>query len=202
MNENDQELRDAFRRAFEGECDAPSPALETRLAGAFREQREQRRARRHFQWWHAPAAFAAVALLAVFAFLALRPNSTPVRVSPPPPPSVASVPRTLPTAPAPVHEARRRVHARRPPHPATAAPAVDEADVAGGFVALTSDSWPLQSGEVIRVEMPARALSGLGLPVATTRAETPVRADVVLDQDGTARAIRLVSAGTNFSEFR
>jgi hypothetical protein len=54
------------------------------------------------------------------------------------------------------------------------------------------DSQPLESGQVIRVQMPRMALASFGLPVNQERANVPVKADVLLAEDGSARAIRFV----------
>lgn len=54
------------------------------------------------------------------------------------------------------------------------------------------DSQPLESGQVIRVQMPRMALASFGLPVNQERANIPVKADVLLAEDGSARAIRFV----------
>jgi hypothetical protein len=53
-------------------------------------------------------------------------------------------------------------------------------------------SAPLDSGQMVRVEVPRAALAALGLPVNVARANETVKADVLLAHDGTARAIRLV----------
>jgi hypothetical protein len=55
---------------------------------------------------------------------------------------------------------------------------------------------PLESGQLVRVELPASALPSLGLfPPAS--ADIVVRADVVVGQDGLARAVRLVRERTD-----
>lgn len=54
------------------------------------------------------------------------------------------------------------------------------------------DHPPMESGEVIRVEMPRSALIALGLPVNVERADQPVKADLLIGEDGLARAIRFV----------
>ncbi len=54
------------------------------------------------------------------------------------------------------------------------------------------DSEPLESGQLIRVQMPRTALASFGLPVNLERANVPVKADVLLAEDGSARAIRFV----------
>jgi hypothetical protein len=55
-----------------------------------------------------------------------------------------------------------------------------------------SDSAPLSSGQVVRVMVPKSAMSYFGLPVNVDRANERVAADVLLGEDGLARAIRFV----------
>jgi hypothetical protein len=50
----------------------------------------------------------------------------------------------------------------------------------------------LDSLQVVRIELPGSALSDVGLPVDPEAVIEPVKADVVLGQDGVARAIRFV----------
>lgn len=54
------------------------------------------------------------------------------------------------------------------------------------------DHEPMESGDVIRVLMPRSALITLGLPVNVVRADEPVMADLLIGEDGLARAIRFV----------
>ena len=54
------------------------------------------------------------------------------------------------------------------------------------------DQRPMESGEVIRVQMPRSALIAFGLPVNVERADVPVKADLLVGEDGLARAIRFV----------
>jgi hypothetical protein len=51
---------------------------------------------------------------------------------------------------------------------------------------------PMESGEVVRMEMPRSALIAFGLPVNVDRADTPVKAELLLGEDGMARAIRFL----------
>jgi hypothetical protein len=62
------------------------------------------------------------------------------------------------------------------------------------FVPLVApdNSAPLDSGQMVRVDVPRAALAALGLPVNASRVGATVRADVLLAHDGTARAIRLL----------
>ncbi|MCI0662570.1 MAG: hypothetical protein L0220_16000, partial [Acidobacteria bacterium] len=54
------------------------------------------------------------------------------------------------------------------------------------------DQKPMDRGKVIRVQMPSSALIAFGLPVNVERPDTPVKADLLLGEDGMARAIRFV----------
>jgi hypothetical protein len=54
------------------------------------------------------------------------------------------------------------------------------------------DLTALESLQLVRVELPGSALSEVGLPVSLETANAPVEADVLLGQDGMARAIRFV----------
>jgi hypothetical protein len=70
----------------------------------------------------------------------------------------------------------------------------DEAEVVTQFFRLREgeDLAALESVRLVRVELPGSALSEVGLPVDPETANEPVIADVVLGQDGLARAIRFV----------
>lgn len=48
------------------------------------------------------------------------------------------------------------------------------------------------SGQVVRVELPRSALTRFGLPMNIDRAGARIKADVVVGNDGLARAIRFV----------
>jgi len=56
----------------------------------------------------------------------------------------------------------------------------------GGYLA------PLDSGRIVRIKVPRSALRSYGLPVDPLRADEAIKADVVLGNDGMARAIRFV----------
>ena len=72
------------------------------------------------------------------------------------------------------------------------APRVNE--VATRFYSLVEEGElaPLESGQVVRVEVPASALITLGLPITAESMDRPVQADLLLGQDGLARAIRFL----------
>jgi len=71
---------------------------------------------------------------------------------------------------------------------------LDEVEVVTRFFPLREgeDLTTLDSLQVVRVELPGSALGEVGFPVDPETANEPVKADVVLGQDGLARAIRFV----------
>ncbi|HKQ93838.1 MAG TPA: hypothetical protein VJZ77_24475 [Blastocatellia bacterium] len=71
---------------------------------------------------------------------------------------------------------------------------LDEVEVVTRFFPLREgeDLTTLDSLQVVRVELPSSALGEVGLPVDPETVTEPIKADVVLGQDGLARAIRFV----------
>ena len=78
-------------------------------------------------------------------------------------------------------------------NPEVAAVSPDE-EIATDFMPLSYDGSfsQLDDGQVVRVELPRSALHSFGLPVNAERAGERVKADVLLGNDGVARAIRFV----------
>lgn len=68
------------------------------------------------------------------------------------------------------------------------------AEVATDFFPLTftADSAALESGHVVRVKIARTALIAFGLPMNVARAGELITADVVIGDDGLARAIRFI----------
>lgn len=69
-----------------------------------------------------------------------------------------------------------------------------QAEVATDFfpVSYSSSLMPITSGRVVRVELPRTALASYGLPMNMSQSNGMVKADVVMDESGSARAIRFV----------
>ncbi|HEX8706837.1 MAG TPA: hypothetical protein VF723_01135 [Pyrinomonadaceae bacterium] len=67
-------------------------------------------------------------------------------------------------------------------------------EIATDYLPLSYESGLTQmdDGQVVRVELPRSALQSFGLPVNMERANERVKADVLLGNDGMARAIRFV----------
>jgi len=119
-----------------------------------------------------------------------------------PPPEVLEISREAATpSPAPaietviVEEARpvavRRV-IRRPaaPRPAVRLLPTDRFIPVGVWQAVE----PMERGSIVRVRLPKSSLPVFGIAVIADRANESVPADVLLGEDGSLRAIRLVSA--------
>jgi hypothetical protein len=82
--------------------------------------------------------------------------------------------------------------------PQPAAPVVEDADgtteIATDFIPLIHNDnlTLLEEGQVMRVELPRTALLAFGLPMNPERADERIKADIVIGNDGLARAIRFV----------
>jgi hypothetical protein len=73
-------------------------------------------------------------------------------------------------------------------------------DAQGDFIALSPSSYPLGDGMVVRVKLPRSAPALVGLPIPGGDVSGTVTADVVLGQDGVARAIRFVQPEESHGE--
>lgn len=71
---------------------------------------------------------------------------------------------------------------------------IDEEEVATDYLPLIvgTEVPPVENGQVIRVQMPRSALASFGLPFDLERANESVKADVLMGDDGLARAVRFV----------
>jgi hypothetical protein len=70
----------------------------------------------------------------------------------------------------------------------------DNYEIATDYFPISSGSYlqPFDGGQVVRIRLPRSALMNYGLPVDPLRADEAVKADVVIGNDGMARAIRFV----------
>ena len=68
------------------------------------------------------------------------------------------------------------------------------AEIATDFIPLMQGGsfGQAEGGHLVRVELPRSAMASFGLPVNYERAGGRVKADVLLGDDGIARAIRFV----------
>jgi hypothetical protein len=208
------------RLAASTEAEAIPARLESQLLVAFRAQHTATPAPAPIiaptrRWSRAALAAAAAVILAALAVVAIRFASSPapsatanaanveratdwlasrVPVSIPPdrssPQPVADVHPGAQSVPviAP-HRARRQQKA---------APVVDDPDaateIATDFIPLIQGDnlTLLEEGQMMRVELPRTALLDFGLPMNPERVAERIKADVVIGNDGLARAIRFV----------
>jgi hypothetical protein len=196
---------------------APSASAETRLLQAFAARHAGARAsapapaRREAlsHWWLA----AATVVLATGAWLATQPwrgagdrvssgtpavvvPAGPARASTAQPSGAPAAPRSA-TALRSVPEPRRPIPARRQVA-RRSTPAGGEDDVLR-FVTLPSaeDLPVLESGRIVRLELPMAFLPAYGIDVPPEDASRVVEADVLVGQDGQPRAIRFVGPETD-----
>jgi hypothetical protein len=188
--------------------------IESALLAAFRERNvpvvTPINGRRLSRW----AIAAAAAILILIALVALRANQS---LQEPPKQAKETQAAPDPAPPAPQKESpekkeadtpvtpRRNVQnytaANRPRRAAPRAEAINAKDAAASDYEITTDFIPLnyrgsiaelEGGQVLRVELPRSSLASFGLPVNLERAGERIKADVVVGNDGMARAIRFV----------
>ena len=178
-----------------------SERIKPAVLAAFRSA--QTRPRIRVLRWASVAAAVVIAMAVGFYWSHHRAPET-AQVSKPPAPPEASVHEQPPAVrPQPVVAARQPVP--RPKRKLAAKPAGAPAprqEVATEFIALPY-APPIDANEeaqVIRVRLPRSAMRTVGLPVNEDRWFERVPADVLLGQDGVARAVRFVKVAQ--SDFR
>jgi hypothetical protein len=178
-----------------------SPELEHRLQAAFDAARQTSAppsppAVPAERWVYALAIAAIVALAAWVGSRAPRPPAAPATAAAPsrPPAPASSSPLVSAPAVAAVAPAEQPAVSRPRRSRPMAAPAARVRSVE--FVALPSAVGlpALESGSVVRIQVPVGALPGYGVDIVPNALKTTVEADVLVGQDGQPRAIRLVTA--------
>ena len=173
MNELLKALADADRER------EASPAVEMRLRAAFRKRYERR------IWPYFAAVAAAIAAVIVLSIIKTKPPLRPQVIETR---EVAPIVQPVPVARNEAPGPRRVVH-RRPPPP--------KEEIVTEFYPLMEDPLPFERGELLRVSLPAAAMRTVGVPVSEDRLGEIVQADVLVGQEGLARAIRFVNARVN-----
>ena len=195
------ELRAALRTLAEMDrTQAAPPIVEEQLLTAFRAARGTRPGPGSPPRWIWAAGVAAALL--VLALAGIRRSSPPLQVAHiSAPAALPHAPAVVPpagTAPAPTVAkvaaipARTRVRRSiRMPVPPVAPPAPGEDNA---FIPLpyAAQIAPGEALDVVRVQVPRSAMMRFGLPISADRAWEPIRADLVVGQDGMMRAIRFV----------
>jgi hypothetical protein len=193
--------------------------VEAALLAAFREQHstgsEQSRkgsAARRWARWAIAAAATVLILLTVAALRRNDPPQMPVenardakaeQAAPAPAPRGDATPSTSAVRDKQVavyHRPRRAGGSRVARNsrgkdgskPETTGPEVSE--IATEFIPIVhgDNLNSMESGQIMRVELPRSALISFGLPMNMERADERIKADVVIGNDGMARAIRFV----------
>jgi hypothetical protein len=191
MNSEHDEAREAFiterlqalRRAT-ADLEAP-PNVQQAVMAAFRSRGSFRRRVRRFAWF-ASASAAACAAAMTLVIVQVPP------VPAPPQPIVAEMrPPAFPMA-MPAHRLGRRQP--RPVAKPAAAPRAEPHVLATDFLPLpfAPPMLPNDDGQIVRVRLPRSAMRTVGLPVSEDRLGERVPADVLLGEDGFARAVRFV----------
>ena len=147
------------------------------------------------------AAAAVLAVAIVGGWLASGPGSLPTPAPSQPQQAQADTlpfsrphdPQTPALTPARAQAPPRQRRQARPPAPGGA----NEAEVVTEFFSLREGEEPTapENLRIVRVELPASALGEAGLPVPPGAANISVTADVLLGDDGLARAVRFVRGG-------
>jgi hypothetical protein len=149
-------------------------AVEIRLLASFRGRRRQRKLK--------AAALATLAAAAAIMLFFARPQEPP-RELPVPVKAVVEGPFTVAEEPAskPKPTPRRRPIKRM------------RREIVTEFFPLLDVAPPFERGELLRMTVPASMMRRVGLPVDEDRLDDRVYADVLVGQEGLARAIRFVS---------
>lgn len=187
------------------------PRVEAELLMALRSQRHHQTKSLpiRMQWlsWHLAMVATAMLLIALagFAWMSFhrqpQPQQALMATAPPTFPPSAPAPESVPekelvaTASKPVRLMTTRVLPRRSNH----LPAIKPSEPSLPFYSLVEEGQmaPLESGRIVRIEVPASSLVKLGVPLTEKTLSQPVQADLLLGQDGLARAIRFVPSDQN-----
>jgi hypothetical protein len=176
--------------------------VESELLSAFHARAPRRlRAVRALPWLGAAAV---MVIVAGGSLLVRYRRWTPVRSLPAPvataAPAVASgsspaaPARVLASAPHPRANARRAMSATKAGQP-------EELEDLAEFIPLpyADDDAPLGAGELVRVRLSESSLGALGLPVGGDAQTQVVTADVLIGEDGVARAIRFLPGSSELA---
>jgi hypothetical protein len=162
------------------------PRVEAALLREFR-NRQAASARHRLQW--RLAALGTAAMLVLTAGMVLHHRLTARQ-------NVAAVEQPSQPAPATTMPVSRQ-------QPLAGSQAADTSEYAAGFVSLpyADDPSTLDDASIVRVVLSRPALASLGVPVPDTSDMESVPADLILSEDGTPEAIRLVSETTAGQSF-
>jgi len=190
--------------AAESELKQAPASVEAALLEAFHRQQRRARAMHQPSGWEVARwalakwvpALAAAAVLAVALAVRYWHASGPVREALGTRGSAAGA-REVPPAEEPKPATSLMAHSTGREAPSVAlqlggASAVTPESEFTDFVPLAGfvDPLDLEQGEVVRISLPSSAVADLGLPVNEDAEETTIQAEVLIAEDGTARAVR------------
>ena len=189
--QSEESIVAALRALAEEDAGLEAPLrVEDRVRKAFRRKHARRKWRNGLTW---SLALAAAVIVAVFVRMPDKQHPAPARAKDvatrPPQLAVADhivadpQPVEIPPASVPVRQVRR------------IAPKSDlqPREVVTEFFPLLDVAPPFERGELLRVTVPASTMRKVGLPVNENRLTDRVYADVLVGNEGLARAIRFVS---------
>ena len=183
--QSEEHIVAALKALAEQDRQREAPAqVENRLLQAFRRKQTLRKWRNGVGWSLAAAAAITAVFLAGIQYAG--PQAPPAQrvTARPPQIAVELAPQTaLPDAERAAPAAARRP-VKRPAPPK---------EIVTEFFPLLDVSMPFERGELLRVTVPASTMRKVGLPVNQDRLEDRIYADVLVGQEGLARAIRFVS---------
>src|SRR5215510_8725169 len=200
-------IKELFQR-LKQEDERRAPSFADSLAAA-RSRLETQSVRARASNWPRWALAAVAAIIIAFGFIVYRaiqnrpqkPNGVITEKAPAPKPSVELKGQIVKENPGPRHEPRAPLP-KRHNWPRLNIPLITysmpvyekKGEYATDFIPLSYGGVqkPMESGEVIRMEMPRSSLIAFGLPVNVENADAPVKAELLLGEDGMARAIRFL----------
>lgn len=150
-------------------------------------------AKRLARKWNARTTFGAVGLAAAASLVALLMWPS---VSVPPPHTPAAPLPVATIEPAPVPEVVAEAQTAPPravKHVKRAVPKEPLREIVTDFFPLMDVPPPFERGQLLRVVVPVATMRTVGLPVNPERWSDRVQADVLVGEEGMARAIRFVS---------
>ena len=178
---------------------APPAGLEPRLLAEFRTKKPKPARNMRALWM---AAAAAIALITLFAGSTIWNNNQPqkpaVVFDRPQPlrqdPKPAPVPPQLANAitPRPLGNGRTPKRFKPPVREVVPVANASNQEVYTEFFPLEEGPISIDRGSVVRVRVPRSAMFRVGLPVNMNRLNDSIQADLVLSEDGIARAVRFV----------
>lgn len=184
MNGEDKIWRDGLKPLADDPPEA-SPEIKQRLLLEFRKTYRSRARVRRPLWWGLGLASAA---LAVWIGIMILTRPAPRPMAPVPVAHVTPAGGPFVTGP----RLKGTVAAKQVKRASKRTRRAVRAEVQTAFYPLPYSVMPAENIRVLRVSLPRSAMSVVGLSVNPDRMFEPVQADVVVGEDGMARAIRFI----------